>query len=233
MFFRVLPLAAVALLAGCSTTATLTPAEGSRVEYTAGHPVMLSEAAGSVVQLTPTAVQVEAGSRMGLWINVHNVSAEPIDFDVSSVRATVRVYTYEELKKEIERQAMWAAIGQGLQAAGEGMQAANAGYRTSYTQGTASAYGSGGYAYGNYHSTTTTYDPAAAAAAQAQVDANNRARMAELAAARGSALGAIEHVVRRTTLSPGESYTGAVVIDAPGGGQTDFEVEVPRPSRRA
>ena len=117
--------------------------------------------------------------------------------------------------KEIKRAQMWAAIGAGLQAAGESMQASQSAYSTSTTMGTVNSYGTYGSAYGTYSGTTTTYDPAKAAAAQAQVNENNRRRINDIANATNSATAEAELLLRRTTLGPDHFHTATILIDAP------------------
>jgi hypothetical protein len=221
---RLLVLASIAFVAtGCTTYSSLSPAGGGDVEYQSGMPVVVSRKDASVVQVMPAQQFFEGNSRIRVWVNVANRSGEPVDFDVGNVTAndakrSVGVYTYEQIAREIKRQAMWAAIAQGMQAAGQSMQAANAGHSTSYSSGTVQARNSyGTTAYGTYQGSTTTYNYAAAQAAQAQVDANNRTRMAEIAATQESQLASAERIVRRTTVRGGESYTGLLVLDAPTG----------------
>ncbi len=209
-------------MTACTSYSSLQPAAGTPVVYERGAPVMVSTGQASTVQLMPSHTEFETGERVSMWISVVNNADDAVDFDVTSVSAsdaskTIKVIPYEQVVKEIRREAAWATVAQAMSAAGQSMQAANAGTSTSYTSGSARAYGSGGSAYGNYSSVTTTHDPAKARAAQAQVDANNRARMAEIAATQATSMEWAEQLLRRTTVPPGESLTGALLFDAPRG----------------
>ena len=142
--------------------------------------------------------------------------------------------------KNVRRSQNWAMALNGL---AEGLAAANAGYSSSTTNssysgysssyGSASAYGSGGYAYGNYSgnssyygrssSTTTSYN--GAAAYQAQVIASNRiaaydnALLSERAAKN-------EGYLKRTTIYPGETISGYINIERKKGVSMTINVDI-------
>ena len=125
----------------------------------------------------------------------------------------------------------------------EGLAAANAGYSTSTTNssyngysssyGSAYAYGTGGYAYGNYsgnstyrgYSTSTTTSYNGAAAYQAQVIANNRiaaydnALLSERAAKD-------EGYLKRTTIYPGETISGYIHIERKKGISMNIDINI-------
>ena len=133
--------------------------------------------------------------------------------------------------KRVRNRQAWAAAAVGF---AEGMATANAGYTTTTSSsstyyngsssryGNASAYGSGGYAYGTYsgnstysgssntYSRSTTYDAAAAyqtrvLSAQRMADFSN-AQWQERQAKNAGYL-------KKNTINPGETITGYVLIE--------------------
>lgn len=168
---------------------------------------------------------------------IANNSMFPVEIDPDEITASLtskkgetselKVYSSEEYMKKVRRRQNVAMF---FSAMGEGAAAAGAGYSESttttnyggsvHTGGSASAYGSGGYAHGHYSgnttyygsatTTTTTYD--AAAAYQAQVIASER--VAEYS----NALLAERQVkeegyLKRVTVYPGDIISGYVNIE--------------------
>lgn len=202
-----------------------------KVEYRNGEawPYYLND--GIMIAMTNTEVN-DYGKYYRIYINLTNNSLFPIEFDPSDAVAiltdkkgkeiALEVQTAQQYDKRIRRTQMWEEALVGF---ANGLAAANAGYSTSTTTssysghsnsyGSASAYGTGGYAYGSYSghsnyygsstSTTRTYD--AGAAYQAQLAASqNMAYMSEsnykVRQARQ------EGYLKRTTIRPGESISG-------------------------
>src|SRR5690606_9188771 len=81
-----------------------------------------------------------------------------------------------------------------------------------YSSGVATAYGSSGFARATYTGYSTTYNPAATATAQAQINANSMAMMSRLAGSRDAGLNSTEAILRRTTVAPGELGGGVVKL---------------------
>lgn len=165
-------------------------------------------------------------------LNITNNTFYPIEYDPSETIATLidkngkervlEVQTAEQYDSRIKRTQRWE---EALACVANGMAAASAGYSSSttntyysgssYSSGSASAYGSGGYAYGSYSgstnyygsstSTTQTYDAAAAYKAQLEAsqqiaefsESNFRIRQSRQ-----------EGYLKRTTINPGESIRG-------------------------
>lgn len=206
-----------------------------KVKYRDGEAWPYYNKNGIMIGMTNNEVR-DYGKYFQIPIIIANNSIHPIDFDPSNITAfltdkkgneqILKVYSAEEYMKKVRRSQNWAMALNGL---AEGLAASNAGYSTSTTSssyrgysssyGTASAFGSGGYAYGNYSgnssyygsssSTTTSYN--GAAAYQAQVIASNRiaaydnALLSERAAKN-------EGYLKKTTIYPGETITGYINI---------------------
>lgn len=207
-----------------------------QLEYKDGEAWPYYNKNGIMIGMTNNEVR-DYGKYFQIPIIIANNSMYPIEFEPNNVTASLidkkgnerelKVYSATEYMKKVRRSQNWAMALNGL---AEGLAAANAGYSNSTTNssysgysssyGSASAYGSGGYAYGNYSgnssyygrssSTTTSYN--GAAAYQAQVIASNRiaaydnALLSERAAKN-------EGYLKRTTIYPGETISGTLILN--------------------
>ena len=194
---------------------------------------------GLVVAMSNNQVK-DYGKYYQIYITIGNYSMQPIDFDPNETTSAIfnkkgekiqlKVFSCEEYMKKVNRKQswnkFWMELGEGLAAYGAGRSTSTTNTNTNYnmhsnTYGTASAYGSGGYAYGRYSghsnhsgninttSTTVTYD--GAAAYQARVMASER-----LAAYEDKQL-AIKNAkeqgyLKKTTIYPGETISGYINI---------------------
>ena len=204
---------------------------------------------GIMIGMTNNEVR-DYGKYYQIPIIISNNSMHPIEFNPDYITATLidnkeveyilKVYSAEEYMKKVQRSQNWAMALNGL---AEGLAAANAGYSTSTTNssyngysssyGSAYAYGTGGYAYGNYsgnstyrgYSTSTTTSYNGAAAYQAQVIANNRiaaydnALLSERAAKD-------EGYLKRTTIYPGETISGYIHIERKKGISMNIDINI-------
>ncbi len=200
-------------LGGCVSYMQVEPADTTDVTYDNGLPVVKSRGEFSTIQVMPAQHEYEKGKVVGLWVNVSNHGPIAFTVDASDVTATdikgdMRVWTYDERMKKIRRDAAWAAVAQGF-AAGANSAAASMKTQTAYTSG--SAYGGGSTV--NYNSSTTYQDTAAVAKA----DAENRRNMEQLASRVRSEKDAAELILKTTTVQPGDSLTGYIMMNAPGG----------------
>lgn len=131
----------------------------------------------------------------------------------------VHVYSYAELLDEERSRQAWAAVAAGLAAASNSMQAANAGYSTSYGSYAGNTYGTYGgspYSATSYGSGyVTTYDPAKAQAAQALANQQNAVNLQNMQAINAANEQELQNILKITTLSPGQSHAGTVVVDLP------------------
>lgn len=202
-----------------------------KIEYRDGEawPYYIND--GILIAMTNTETS-DYGKYYRIFINLTNNSFFPIEFDpIESVailtdkkgkETALEIQSAQDYDKKIRRSQFWEEFAVGL---ANGLAAANAGYSTSTTTssysgtrnsyGSASAYGSGGYAYGSYSgtsnyygsstSTTRTYDAAAAYKAQ-MAASQNMAALSENNYQKRQARN--EGYLKRTTINPGESISG-------------------------
>jgi len=202
-----------------------------KVEYKDGEawPYYIND--GIMIAMTNTETN-DYGKYYRIYIVLTNNSFYPIEFDPSEsiailtdkkgVKKELEIQTAQQYDKRIRRTQMWEEALVGF---ANGLAASQAGYSTStttssytgnsYSSGRASAYGSGGYAYGSYSgsssyygsstSTTRTYD--AGAAYQAQLAASQQ--MAAFSESNFQVRqNRNEGYLKRTTINPGESISG-------------------------
>lgn len=212
-------LASLVLLSGCASTRILSVSNLSPEEpvYQQGVPVLRSVKQNTVVvRLLSPEFSNDMNHLPAFYIAVQNGGTTPFNFSTFSISASsgdsaVQVYTHDQLVAYVRRKAAWAAFGTAL--AGGLQAAAAATPQQTYTSGTATVYGSNGYATGTYSGTSTTYDPAEAVAAQAQVEANTDQQMAMIAAARDAQVNDLRSVLRENTVEPGQFVGGVVFLN--------------------
>jgi hypothetical protein len=142
------------------------------------------------------------------------------NIEVISADKQVKLYSQREiiaaLEKAARRRQMGLAIAAGMQQIGASMQANAAQY--SQTYGTANVYspnyGSTNVSYSSY---TTTYNPAASAAAQtmatAAINSQMQSNMALVDIQKQRAIGANRNIFGKTTLAPGDFIDGRLIFD--------------------
>jgi len=215
------------LLTGCASTQYLLVDKSNVLKtfYVSGTPYITS-VKKDVVTVGAAEKIIQRNVPPMFHVFVANRSDAPFDFDTSNVRArcggsAVRIYTHDEalakMKKGVARARAAVALGAGLQQAGATMQANSA--RQSQVYGNAAVQSSNSYPSGiSYSAQVTTYDPAAAlaasAAAGARIDAQSRANMSTLEGQHQLALSRIEQMIRRSTIFPGQSIDGRIVLHA-------------------
>jgi hypothetical protein len=208
---------------------SLTPAPGQQALIREGVPALIS-AKKNTVFLRPIAPTQQAYGRPRFVIAMLNRGKAPETFTVSSISveslkprvASLRVYTHEELTKEVETQRntqmALAAIGGALGA----VSAAQSGYSTT----------TGSYSYGNRYGTysQTTYNPALASAAANANAARTADSMASIEDQAQSKLAQLQAtIIKDHTLMPGEWHGGVVVIDPPqktDGGVAEYSISL-------
>lgn len=220
-----------------------------QVEYKDGKAWSYYNKNGIMVSLTNNKVR-DYGKYFQIPVIITNNSMYPIDFNPDNTTATLtdkkgiervlKVYSAEEYMKKVKRIQNWDMALTGFS---EGLAAANAGYSSSTTntsysdktvsKGKASAYGSGGSAYGKYSgktssqgqssSTTTSYD--GAAAYQARIIADERVAAYENALLSERAA-KDEGYLKRTTIYPGETISGYIHIERKKGVSMDVVIDV-------
>lgn len=220
-----------------------------KTEYKNGEAWPYYNKNGFMIGMTNNEVR-DYGKYFQIPIIIANNSMYPIDFEPNNITASLidkngnkrelKVYSATEYMKKVRRSQNWSMALNGL---AEGLAASGAGYSSSTTNssyngysstyGSASAYGSRGYAHGNYsgtssyygNSTSTTTSYNGAAAYQAQVIASNRiaaydnALLSERTAKN-------EGYLKRTTIYPGETITGYIHIERKKGVSMSVDINI-------
>ena len=242
---------ALALLSSCSTSMQVSSLNTVTPFYVQGNPVLVSKKKNEVsVRLLSERIANDPAMLPEVLVVFVNSSGAVIDFSTENITAktggkAVRVYTYETLRKHIETRAAMLALAGALNGASQSIAASVP--QTSYSTGTVSAYGSGGYASGTYTARTTTYNPAATAAAISTINANTSNNIRNIAASRDAALSDTSSMLRRNTVMPGNAAGGVVKLYAqdlrPGktliltitvsGESHDFYFDIGKPASKA
>ena len=194
---------------------------------------------GVTVTMTNKEVK-DYGKWYQLSITIVNNSVIPVDFNPDDIKSSLKnkngevvdleVLSSDQYLKKVKRSQKWNVFAKSL---GESLAASSAGYSSSTTQtntsydgyvnssGNAFAYGTGGFAYGNYNSNasfygntssttyTTSYD--GAAAYQARIIASNRVADYENSLLKERSIKQ-EGYLRRTTIYPGSAISGYVNV---------------------
>lgn len=205
-------------LAGCSTTAQLTPQPGNQqlLRYDDGKPVLVSFAK-SQVAIIQEAQTFESNGRANVVVAVANGTMTPFNFSPSDITFEFNgemqhVYTYDELLSEQKSREAWSAVALALAGVSNAMAASNQGY--SYTSGNVTARGPGGTAYGTFSG--YTYDPSKAAAARARASAQTQADFDALARSSSETRAMLKsEILKLNTVSPQSLVGGKVVFDIP------------------
>lgn len=204
------------LLSGCVSTKSITVSDASpvRATYEQGTAVLKSQKTNGVVLRVLTAeFTKETNALPSFYVAISNGGDKEIDFSTTNLAAfsgkeRVRVYTFEELQKKINREAAMMAFALAMNSASQSIAASMP--QTTYSSGSAYASGTGGYARATYSGTTTTYNPAAAAAAQAQINAQTMNQMSMVASARDIQLNNTGSILKRNTVPP-DAFAGGVI----------------------
>ena len=216
-----------------------TPAISERsLEYKDGTQWQIFNKNGMMIALTDTTVN-DYGKWHRIDIVISNNTIIPIEFNpVENITANskdsqgyisnLRVWSSDDYLRKVRRAQIFAAVMMGLS---EGLATANAGYSTStsnaYHYGNAYAYGSGGYAYGNYSGITTSktvsYD--ANAAYQARVVSQQRMADFSNALAKEQEIKKLGYL-KTNTIYPGETISGYVHVQRIKGESVQFIINI-------
>ena len=213
----------IVTLAGCASMARMEPlaGEGQEVRYQRGQGYVVSVAPSSVVLAEPRDQEYAVSQRVAFVVRIENHGEAPIEVGEHSVAASVdgdvaQVIPATQLAAEARRDAAWAAVAVALAGAANQYNASQAGTTTFSGTSSAHAYGSGGSAtaYGSFSG--TVQNDGVRYAAQADASRQTAAQMAAVEARRDAELASIrDGVLQRTTLGPGESAQGVVVVELP------------------
>jgi hypothetical protein len=226
----------IASLAGCASMARIEPlaGDGQQVRYQRGQGYVVSVAPSSVVIAEPRDAEYPVTRRVAFVVRIENYGEATIEVGEHSIGASAdgvpaAVIPANQLAAEARRAAAWAAAAVAVAGAANQYNASQAGTTTYSGTSSAYAYGSGGsaQAYGSFRGTVT--DDGARHAAQAQASRETAAQMAAVEARREAELATIrDSVLQRTTLAPGESTQGVVVVEVsrPPKGAPEYALEL-------
>ncbi len=219
----------VALLnVGCATTKVV-PKPGQATFFSDGRAAVVCKAKQSHVIILP--LGEDDRGRLGFTVMVKNLSRFPFNFGTENVGATnqsgkpVKVYSREKLESEARTQAALMALAVGMNAAAQSFQAAQPSqtYYSGTYAGSANynAFGRNNAFVGNISGTqsgqfsgvATTYNPAASAAANAQIQSNMIGQLGLVEQAKRGNLAQARNVLATTTVNPGATHSGVVVTD--------------------
>jgi hypothetical protein len=214
--------AAMLVCGGCVSTRTISvsPASPVRPMFEKGIPALGSQKTNFVcVWLLSSEFTKDTGGLPAFQIGVVNGGDATFDFSTANVTAMsgstpVPVLTYEQIAKRIKKDANRLAMATAM--AGASQSIAASAPQTTYssgTYGTRGAYGKPA-TYGTYSGVSTTYNPAATAAAQAQINANTSSQMSAITANRDALLSGMGDILRLNTVRPGASAGGIIKLDA-------------------
>lgn len=174
------------------------PSAADAVTYNKGTPVMTRETATATITVLPTEAYF---GRPSFLVEVTNHGTAPINFGVENIAASVAgekkptvVYDRKTMEAQAQNRAGWATVLATLAAASAGT--------SYYSSTTHTPYGS----YRTHGSYRNAY--ASQAAADRYTSAISAGLEARLADAR-------ENAIQTTTIQPGESYGGRIVISKP------------------
>ena len=204
---------------GCSTTKMIVVGENKNydVSYENGVPILKSTKKHSVVvRLLTNNYGDDVDQLPAFLVGCLNRGNRVLTFSTGNVSCVsgsdeIAIYTYESLQKRIKREANFEALAVALGQASQAMAASMP--KTSYGSGSASVYGTGGYAQANVVGTTTTYDPAATAAAQAQINATSMRQMEQIVSSKNIRIDNLDVLLRKNSIEPGQFVSGVVKLN--------------------
>ena len=209
-------LACFCLVCGCASTYELKalPSENLSTEYNSGKLIQKSFKTNSSVAAKVFKSNVRTDKKGAFVISVVNLSQAPILITPGCISIEcdgqpVRIYSYAELKDEIDKRARQQALAAALMGLATAMQAA----LPQYTYGTVNAWGTGGFAQGTYSG--YTYDPGSVAATQALIGASMANEVNAIEASRSSDSKIIDAILQEHTLYTQQMYAGLVIFEPP------------------
>lgn len=144
-------------------------------------------------------------------LHVENMSDDPVTVGINAItfhqdERRIALRSYKELEQQYIGQAQSRRTAVALGALAQSLNASQPATTSSYGSGT--AYGSGGTV--NYYGTSTTYsrDPAANAAAQAQIQNSAQSGIANIRSDLQQNLNSLEGYLQKTTVFPDQAYMG-------------------------
>ncbi len=209
---------ALLLLSGCATQLTsYAPTPDQAVVYEQGVGAITWETDEAVLTMYPTFRFQTPNAVPTFTLMVQNKTTHNLDFVPDTIQAYHddrggHVYTLEERVGEIRSAAKRRQIA--LAIAG-GLAAGAAAYGASHQTTTYSSYGQIGYHQFWTSGTIQTYDPAAGILAGAAVGAATGLGIHQIGVAAGNEERAAEAIFQRSTIRPGTTIVGQVMLKQP------------------
>lgn len=211
----------ISFLQGCATTLSLNPIaiEGQKEIYQEGTKTLISPKK-SLVAIRPSTNTYQSVQRPVLVVSVLNGTDKPFNFSTEDIEVYVdnnplKVFTYDELVAEVEKQRAFAAFAVALGGVAQSINAANSGYTYhsgTYNSSYYSNYGYSGYGYGSYSG--YSYNPSAALQAQSTANTQMLTNMAVIKSQTNQALNEIgSTILKKSTVFPQKIHGGYIKLD--------------------
>lgn len=214
------------LISGCAPVLVSLdplPHDGQDATFKNGTPVVLSRGAESDVALSPKAGatgRYAFGPRIYVMVAVRNRSAGRVEiseasFTVHAGPAPARIVQAIEVEDSALSDASWAHAMNVFKTTAASMATYDAGTTTFSSSSTSDVRGTTGGSTGTVTTTTagTSYSAGAVAQARRQVAADGVARAEAIDAQKELLLRAAAAMLQRSTLDPGESIGGVIILE--------------------
>lgn len=223
LIFLLLPV----MITGCATTYSLNPvqltAENQEVRYDKGVASITSFGEFGAIEIAPASHTFD--DRLSFVVVAFNGTGVPLTLGTENVSIryadeTARVFTFEELEQQAQRQAAWASFAVALGSAAQSYSNAQAAHSTTTTTYSGSSTGTAFNQFGTTHLRTNTtgtafsqtYNPQVAQQLEAQNRAQSQQQMAAIGNRLNTALAALgQNILRTTTVDPGQMFGGQVM----------------------
>jgi hypothetical protein len=211
----VIACATLMLLTGCATQmVSYAPAPDQVVVYNQGVGAITWETNDAVLTMYPTFRLQSPDDIPTFTLMVQNKTNHSFDFVPESIQAYLddsgcHVYTYEERVAEIRSTAKKKQIALAIVG---GLAAGAAAYGASHQTTTYSGYATNGYRSVWTSGTIQTYDPAAGIFAGAAVGAVTVVGIHQIGTAAGYEVQAAQAIFQHTTIRPGTTIVGQVML---------------------
>ncbi|WP_157132769.1 hypothetical protein [Marinobacter algicola] len=204
-----------AFLSGCASQSVQTELAavddgGSQSYYASGWIVQSQKDAEHLVELAVHEAK-QPWEEVTAVLYLENRSDEPLTVSINDItlqqdERQILLRSYAELEQQYIKQAQSRRTAIALGALAQSLSASQPTTTSSYGSGT--AYGPGGTV--NYYGSSTTYsrDPAASAAAQAQIQSSAQSGIANIRSDLQQNLNSLEGYLQTTTVFPGQTFMG-------------------------
>lgn len=191
--------------------------EGAR--YLKGVPTLDLQQQRGAIQLRSLGFH---NNRPMFQIAFFNAGPEPVNIGLEDIHATangtpLRVFSVQELERQAKRKAWWTQFGLAMLG---GLAAGAAASQRDYSHGTITG------PYGTY-SIHTSYPSLAGQLQADRITANTTWGIAAVQYQLDRTIELVNnHVVQRTTVDPGESYGGLIILDKLKDGKPPYELRL-------